>query len=154
MSYKVVSIPDEISSNVRETLISPQYRSLTANVSLANGYGPCRSCLQVFDEGRDLRIYLTYNSFDGLSNLPDPGPVFIHKDECERFQGDGVPPDLLKLPVLLEAFAEQSHLVSRRLMDVTTVDHQISATFADPRVRFINLRNADAGCFIARIERN
>jgi Protein of unknown function (DUF1203) len=154
MSYKVVPIPDDVSSDVRETLISPQYRSLTANVSLATGYGPCRSCLQVFDEGRDLRIYLTYDPFDGLSSLPDPGPVFIHKDECARFQGDGVPRDLLKLPVLLEAFAEQSYLVSREPMEATTVDNQIIATFANPRVRFINLRNAEAGCFIARIERN
>ena len=106
MNYRVTPIPAEVASAVRETLLSPQYKSLTAIVSLANGYGPCRSCLRVFDQGTDYRIYFTYNSFDGRSSLPDPGPVFVHQNECTRFTGEGIPDDLLQLPVLLEAFGE------------------------------------------------
>ena len=153
MNYRVVAIPDEISAEVRQTLISPQYKSLAANVSIANGYGPCRSCLRVFDEGNDRRIYLTYNSFEGLSPLPDPGPVFIHENECERFDGEGFPPDILDLPVYLEAFADGSRLVERIAMNREGVNSQIDDLFANDQVRFINLRNAEAGCYIARVER-
>ena len=153
MKYKVIPIPSEIAGEVRETLVSPQYRSLAASVSVANGYGPCRSCLQVFDQGNDRRIYLTYNSFDGLSPLPDPGPIFIHENQCERFDRDGFPPDLLDLPVYLEAFADNSQIVSRTSMDSETVDSQIVKLFENDDVKFINLRNAEAGCFMARVER-
>jgi len=153
MKYKVIPIPSEIAGEVRETLVSPQYRSLAASVSVANGYGPCRSCLQVFDQGNDRRIYLTYNSFDGLSPLPDPGPIFIHENQCERFYRDGFPPDLLDLPVYLEAFADNSQIVSRTSMDSETVDSQIVKLFENDDVKFINLRNAEAGCFMARVER-
>jgi len=153
MNYRVVAIPGEISSEVRRTLISPQYKSLAANVSVANGYGPCRSCLQVFDQGTDRRIYLTYNSFDGLSPLPDPGPIFIHENECSRFESDGFPPDILDLPVYLEAFADESRLVERVAMNREDVNSQVTDLFASDQVRFINLRNAEAGCFIARVER-
>ena len=153
MNYRVTPISADIASTVRETLVSPQYKGLTAIVSLANGYGPCRSCLRVFDEGTDRRIYFTYNSFEGRSNLPDPGPVFVHRNECPSFTGEGIPGDLFKLPVLFEAFGDESLLISRVPMDPGQADSQIDALFADPAVRFINMRNAEAGCFIATIER-
>lgn len=154
MGYKVVAIPENISTEVRQTLVSPQYKSLTANVSVANGYGPCRSCLRVFDQGRDRRIYLTYNSFDGLSDLPDPGPIFIHEADCQRFDSEGFPPDLLELPIYLEAFADESRLAERVPMGAESVDSQIERLFSNKAVRFINVRNAEAGCFIARVERS
>lgn len=153
MNYQVKAIPEDITSSVRQILVSPQYKSLAANVSVANGYGPCRSCLQVFNQGQDERIYFTYNSFDGLSQLPDPGPIFVHKNECERFDNGHFPPDLLELPVLLEGFGDESKLIWRDRMEPAEVDKQIGDIFADSDVRFINLRNAEAGCFIARVER-
>ena len=153
MNYRVVAIPDEISSEVRRTLVSPQYKSLTANISVASGYGPCRSCLQVFDQGVDRRIYLTYNSFEGLASLPDPGPIFIHEKECARFQSHDFPTDFLNLPVLLESFTNEGELLGRVVLDRDSVDAQITEIFENRVVKFINLRNAEAGCFMARVER-
>lgn len=153
MSYKIIPISTDITSKVRAMLVSPQYKSLAANVSVADGYGPCRSCLRVFDQGRENRIYFTYNSFEGRGDLPAPGPVFIHHGECNVFANDGIPSDLLNLPVLFEAFGDESMLISRQAMASDDVDEQIRSIFMDQNVRFINLRNAEAGCFIATIER-
>ena len=153
MSYRVIPISTELVNEVRQTRVSPQYKSLVANVSVANGYGPCRSCLKIFEQGTDRRIYFTYNSFSGRSSLPDPGPVFIHEHKCPAFDGPGFPPDLLGLPVLIEAFADESRLVLRQPVDAGSVDRQIASVFSDETVKFINLRNAEAGCFIARVER-
>jgi hypothetical protein len=52
------------------------------------------------------------------SGLPQPGPVFIHKDACAPFAAAGVPPDLRDLAIEL-----------------------------------VQLRNAEAGCFVARVVR-
>ena len=134
--------------------MSPQYKGLKADVSLATGYGPCRSCLHVFRQGEDERIYFTYNSFDGLSALPDPGPIFIHKAECERYERSDFPTDLRKLPLLLEGFGEESLLITREKLDAKVAETQIEEIFLEKAVRFINLRNAEAGCFVARIERH
>lgn len=86
--------------------------------------------------------------------MPDPGPVFIHQDECKEFSGAGLPADLLDLPVLFEAFGDESRLISRESMRLENADSQIDALFADREVRFINMRNAEAGCFVARIDRS
>jgi hypothetical protein len=154
MSFRIKAIPKEITTLVRKTLISPQYNGLKANVSIATGYGPCRSCLRVFEEGKEERIYFTYNSFEGVSNLPDPGPVFIHKENCETFHSSSLPPDILDLPVYFEAFGDQSSLIVRIRLEPTRAGSQIAELLEDENVRFINLRNAEAGCFIARIERS
>jgi len=152
MEYKITSIDPSVTAVVREQLISPQYPSLAAAVSVANGYGPCRSCLRVFDQGNENRIFFTYNAFDGLSDLPDPGPVFIHEKGCTRYEGNTLPADLLGLPLLFEAFGEGSEMIRRTPVDPGTADQQIARILTEPAVRFINVRNAEAGCFICRIE--
>ncbi len=153
MSYKVIPIPSEIAASVRKNMISPQYKH-TAFASIATGYGPCRSCLKVFDEGYEERILFTYNSFEGLSELPLPSPIFIHKNDCEQFSGKGFPQDLINLPLLFEAFGENSELIKREKVEREGIDSQIAELFDSEAVKFINLRNSEAGCFVARIERS
>ena len=152
MAYRVIPIDPAMIAAVREHLVSPQYPNLAAAVSVANGYGPCRSCLRVFDQGNEKRIFFTYNSFEGLSRLPDPGPVFIHEKSCIRYEGNTMPDDLLSLPLLFEAFGEASELIGRTPLENDRVDQQIAEILATPAVSFINVRNAEAGCFICRIE--
>ena len=152
MNYRVVPIPSEISRSVRAHMKSPQYGH-RAFADVAKGYGPCRSCLQTFAQEGEERILFTYNAFENLSSLPLPGPVFIHKDECAPYAAEGFPADLKKLPLLFEAFAEESQLVAREPVRADALDAQLDAIFARTEVRFIYLRNAEAGCFVARIVR-
>src|SRR6185369_1880658 len=152
MSYKVIPISNEICNEVRETLISPQYKH-PASVSIATGYGPCRSCLKTFNEGKEERILFTYNSFEGLSDLPLPGPVFIHEHECRNYDKVVFPRDLSPLPVLLEGFGDSSELIVREPLDTDQPDAQIERIFSREDIRYINIRNAEAGCFVARIDR-
>lgn len=149
MNFRIEAIPAKIADEVRRTMTSPQYQSLKAAASLADGYGPCRSCLRVFEQGVERRIFFTYNSFDGLSSLPDPGPVYIHEENCQRFER-GFPRDILDIPVFLEAFGDESLLLQRIPLDRAKVDEQIEGLLDTPGVRFVNLRNAEAGCFTAR----
>jgi hypothetical protein len=151
MSYKVIPIPTEIAESVRENLKSPQYRH-PASVSIATGYGPCRYCLKVFDEGNEERILFTYNSFEGLSDLPLPSPVFIHKKDCQPFSQEGFPVDLLNLPLLFEAFGENSNLIKREKVERGSLKTQIAELFDSQLVKYLNIRNSEAGCFVARIE--
>jgi hypothetical protein len=153
MNYKVVPIHSEIARSVRAQLISPQYKH-PASVSVATGYGPCRQCLKKLIVGQDERILFTYNAFENLSKLPLPSPVFIHKNECESFDERGFPPELIDLPLLFESYGAESELVRREAMKREHIEHQIADILALSEVNYINIRNAEAGCFVARIERS
>ncbi|HSK72500.1 MAG TPA: DUF1203 domain-containing protein [Pyrinomonadaceae bacterium] len=152
MNYRIVPIPSEIAESVRQNLKSPQYGH-PAFTEIAKGYGPCRLCLKTFNEGAEERILFTYNAFEGLSDLPLPGPVFIHKDKCEPFDEAEFPPDLLRLPLLFEGYGLESKLVRSEKMAGENLKNQIKEILISDEVEYINIRNAEAGCFVARIER-
>ena len=152
MKYTIVPIPSEIARSVRENMKSPQYGH-PAFADVAKGYGPCRQCLKTFVKGAEERILFTYNAFENLSNLPLPSPIFIHKEECESFTENNFPNDLIDLPLLFEGFANDTELVKREAMKKETLENQIEKIFDISQVKYINIRNAEAGCFVARIER-
>lgn len=152
MNYKIVPIPSEIARSVRENMKSAQYGH-QAFADVAKGYGPCRVCLKTFIRDKEERILFTYNAFENLSDLPLPSPIYIHKDECKAFDGHGFPPELIELPLLFEGFGEQSELVKRETIEKENIEKQIDKIFASENVNYINIRNSEAGCFVARIER-
>lgn len=152
MNYKIVPISSETARSVRENMKSPQYGH-PAFADIAKGYGPCRVCLKTFRKGAEERILFTYNAFENLSDLPLPSPVYIHRDECEAFDDTGFPPELIELPLLFEGFGKQSELIKREAVEKDDIETQIGEIFAVENVDYIHLRNAEAGCFVARIER-
>lgn len=152
MAFRVIAISEHMTTAVRRSMISPQYPSLPAFSSVANGYGPCRSCLRTFNEGNEYRTSFTYDPVEGIFDLPQPGPVFIHSANCERFTGDTFPGGLRGIPMYLEAFDKKGELLRRVRAANGNEDGQIESLFADKKVGRVHIRNAVAGCFIAAIE--
>ena len=152
MNFQVIAISPEIARQARETMKSPQYGH-PAHADLARGYGPCRSCLRTFEIDKEIRILFTYNAFAELSSLPLPSPIFIHQNDCKRYEANKFPSDLRSLPTILEGYGNESWLVSRETVANEDFEGVITRIFADAAVRYIHIRNAEAGCFIARIER-
>jgi Protein of unknown function (DUF1203) len=151
-SYRTVAVSEKLAAKVRSTLKAPGYGH-AAEVSVATGYGPCRSCLQTFETGKDERILFTYDPFKGLDSYPSPGPVFIHKEECPRHTEPSFPEGLRSLPLILEAYARGRWLVARERIENADVDGAAARLFAHPAVEYLHVRNAEAGCYIARLER-
>ena len=151
--FCVFPIDATLADAVRSTLKSPQYGH-PAHAELANGYGPCRSCLRQFHAGEERRILFTYNPFEGVDTYPSPGPIFIHAESCKPFDdGSAFPPELRTLPLTLEAYGKDRWILARERPRDPEIETAIVRLFASPAVEYIHIRNTEAGCFIARIER-
>lgn len=151
--FRVLPIAPSIAEQVRSTLKSPQYGH-PAHVELAAGYGPCRACLQQFRAGEEDRILFTYNPFAGLDEYPSPGPVFIHAKSCAAFaEAHAFPPELRSLPLTLEAYGEGRWIIARERPTEHEIEQSIQRLLSTSGVRYIHIRNTEAGCYIARIER-
>lgn len=62
-----------------------------ALVRVAEGVAnPCRHCLDLIAEG-DEKLVLSYRPFDALQPYAESGPIFLHRAECPRYDGDAVP---------------------------------------------------------------
>ena len=151
-SYRIQGIPESIASSARTTMRSPQYGH-PAHVEVATGYGPCRLCLQTFTVGADERLLFTYQPFTDSAALPAPGPVFIHRGPCRRYDDLNLPEALRPLPLVVEGYAAGGTLLVQRRMGSASFETVLDEVMSRPEARYAHLRNAEAGCFIARIDR-
>ena len=150
MEYRVIALGQETADEVRATMRSPGYGH-PAHVEVASGTGPCRLCLRPFRQGEEERVLFTYNPFPDDAELPGPGPIFVHQAACARFEGPGFPAELLSLPLTVEAYDDRGVPVGRRRAH--DPDAAARAVLARPGVAYAHVRHAEAGCFIARLER-
>jgi uncharacterized protein DUF1203 len=152
-SYRVVAVGERIAGAVRKTLRSPGYGH-PAHAEVATGYGPCRQCLRTFAIGKERRILFTYDPFYGRENLPLPGPVFIHEQDCERYPENGVfPPDMLSHRLTLNAYATGRRLLAQRYVADGAVEPELQRLLRDREVAYIHVRDTEAGCYDFCIER-
>jgi len=151
--FRIVPIDAILADSVRREQRSPQYGH-PATIEVAKGYGPCRQCLRTFRVGEEDRILFTYNPVSKGDGLAQPGPIFIHKDPCAAFEGSGVPPELRGLPLFLEGFGRGTWTVRREPVDAESIEAGIAAMLRDPAIELLQIRNAEAGCFIARVVRD
>ena len=152
ISFRVQGIPESLASAVRQTMRSPQYGH-PAHTEVAQGHGPCRLCLRTFVAGAEERVLFTYQPFTDPSALPAPGPVFIHREPCERYDAPEVPEPIRELPLVVEGYGEAGALVAQHRVEDQSVDQLLREVLVHPDVRYAHLRNAEAGCFIARVDR-
>ena len=81
--FTVDAVPEEVAAHVREHGRDPVWGHATLTEPAA-GFGPCRLCLRTFREG-ELRTLFTHDSCAGVAEFPQPGPVYVHADGCERY---------------------------------------------------------------------
>jgi Protein of unknown function (DUF1203) len=150
MSYRVVALKQQTADEVRATLRSPAYGH-PAHVETAKGTGPCRLCLRTFRVGEEERVLFTYNPFPEDADVPSPGPIFVHREPCARYEAAGFPKTLLELPLTVEGYDDGGLLLVRQR--AADPDATARAVLERPGVAYAHLRHSEAGCFVARLER-
>ena len=150
-AFRFSGIPEAVAREVRDSLRAPGYGH-PAHREQAHGYGPCRLCLRTFRVGADERILFTYNPFHEPGELPAPGPVFIHAEPCQRYDAFELPPDFRTLPIVLEGYGPGGQLVAQERVGARSPEALLARLFTGSGVDYVHVRNAEAGCFMARVE--
>ena len=150
--FAVDALPQEIATYVRENGRDPVWGHPVLTEPAA-GFGPCRLCLRTFGEGEEMRTLFTHDSYAGVAEFPQPGPVYIHAQNCERFDGDGFPSDLPALELTFEGVAAGPRVVALERTHGEGVEGAITRLLDLPDVDYVNVRNTEAGCFVARVHR-
>jgi hypothetical protein len=150
--FTVAALSEDVAAHVREHGRDPIWGH-AAVTQPATGFGPCRLCLRSFQEGEERRILFTHDTYAEVSEFTQPGPVFIHAHECERYRGEGFPPELRELELTFEGVAEGPRVVALERTTGHEAPRAIGELFDVPEVEFVNVRNTEAGCFVARVDR-
>ena len=153
ISIRVIAIPTEVAEAVRRTGKDPHYGH-PASTAVAGEGAPCRHCLKLIAAGEERATLFTLDAFEGVEQLPLPGPVYIHADACERYPEDGGFPAALRAsPRTLNAYARGRRLVATEYAEDGDLDAGVEKLLARPDVDYIHVRSTTAGCYTFRIER-
>lgn len=156
-NFRVVPLSLEEAQRVKKTGKDLFGHALIEQV--ATGFGPCRVSLQPFVPGQDTRLLFSHSPFEIGNAFNQPGPVFIHKKEVEpysdiyRFPPE-IKADKVNFPLTLIGYSREQHMVFTRLVGDADVDDLIEDIFNTHQyVQYLHARNAEAGCYICKIER-
>lgn len=156
--FKIVPLSREYANKIKEN--NKDYFGHEVIEQLATGKGPCRVSLKPFMVGQDMRLLISHSPFAVDNAFDQPGPVFIHKKDVEPYKDiHRFPPEIKankeSFPLTLIGYTKEQKMVFTQLVgddDVDLLIPEIFETRSD--VEFLHARNAEAGCFICKIERH
>jgi hypothetical protein len=151
-NVRIVALETEIAERVRSTLKAPVY-GFPAHFEVADDTAPCRHCLHTI-AAKERRILFTYDRFTGREPLPQPGPVYIHAEDCPRYpEAAGFPEELRDSPRTVEAYARGRKLKAQEYVSDGRFEPVVEKLFADNEVEYLQINSTTAGCFTFCIER-
>ena len=92
--------------------------------------------------GRRPQNSLTYDRFAGVESLPQPGPVYVHAEACERYsEHAGFPEELRGSPRTVEAYAHGRRLRPRNTLADGEFEPAIEKLLAHPNVDYLQVNS-------------
>jgi hypothetical protein len=156
-NFKIVPLSKVYANKIRETQKDDFGHQVIEQP--ATGRGPCRVSLKPFNVGKDIRLVLSHSPFAIDNAFNQPGPIFINKEDVEpyndvyRFPPE-IKADKKNFPLSLIGYNTAQLMVYARQVGDKDIDELIVSIFnKHPEVDYLHARNAEACCFICKIER-
>jgi hypothetical protein len=114
---------------------------------------PCRHCLGLIAEGEKM-LLLGYRPFEQLQPYAETGPIFLHQDECERYDNERFPAWFDHFdPAIIRGYNEK-HFI-RYDTGKAVAGKELSAAcqniLCDESVAYVHIRSK-FNCFQCRVD--
>ncbi len=155
--FKIVPLTEAYATQIRRTKRDDFGHEIIEQ--LATGKGPCRVSLKPFAVGEDVRLLLSHSPFAIDNAFNQPGPVFINKKDVDAYKDvHRFPPEIKadkeNFPLSLIGYNNEQSMIFTKLVGNDDVDVLITETFEEHAdIEYLHARNAEACCFICKIER-
>lgn len=115
---------------------------------------PCRHCLQLIEPGHE-KLVVAYRPFERAQPYAETGPIFLHAEECQRYESR-VPPEWFAYltPAIIRGYGADDWIRYETGAVVAGVDLASAARdiLANPDVAYVHIRSK-YNCFQCRVER-
>ncbi len=155
--FKIVPLSEEYASRLRQSQMDDFGHPVVEQV--ATGKGPCRVSLKPFVVGEDVRMLVSHSPFAIQNAFDQPGPIFINKKAVEAYKEvHRFPPEIKankeSFPLTLIGYNKEQKMVLTRLVGDDDPDLLIPQLLQDhAEVDYLHVRNAQACCYICKVER-
>ena len=156
-TFKIVPMSEEYAKQIRSNGIDRFGNPVIKQI--ASGLGPCRVSLKPFKTNADTRLLFCHSPFAINNAFNQPGPVFIQADDVAEYEDiynfpAEIKADKVNFPLTLIGYNSSQLMVFTQLVGDADVDLLINEIFENhPEIEFLHARNAEACCYICKIER-
>ena len=114
---------------------------------------PCRIGLADAEIGETV-ILLPFVHHDVDSPYRASGPIFVRESATEAQVEIGEIPEVVTTRTMsVRAYDENGIMLDGSVVPGTRIKTHIQKLFADPRIEYLHLHNAGAGCYSCKVER-
>jgi len=114
---------------------------------------PCRVSLEDAEIGEQV-ILLPFLHHEVESPYRASGPIFVRENAKEAALSVGEVPELVSTRTMsVRAYNENSMMIDGTVVPGSEIKAHIEKLFADPKIAYLHLHNAGAGCYSCRVER-
>ncbi len=116
--------------------------------------GPCRHCLGLIAEG-EMKLVLSYRPFESPQPYAETGPIFLHRDSCERYDGEKLP-DWFSLldPAVVRGYSDDHWIRydTGNVVPGSEITSACQSILSDRSVAYVHIRSK-FNCFQCRVDR-
>jgi hypothetical protein len=117
---------------------------------------PCRHCLRNIDSGDEVLVF-AYRPFPELQPYAETGPVFLHKQRCERYAADEVLPPVLSTSrdFIVCGYGANNRIVygTGAVTPVADIPAYAATLLDRADIAYVHVRSARNNCYQCRIDR-
>ena len=120
----------------------------------AGGRNPCRYCLQPISDGEEMLV-LAYRPFNRMQPYAECGPIFLHRESCERYSSDQLPEWFAQLsPAVVRGYGSDDVIryETGAVVDGTKLPAACARILANENVAYVHIRSK-FNCFQCRVDR-
>jgi hypothetical protein len=118
------------------------------------GSNPCRHCLRLISEGEQ-KLVLAHRPFDRLQPYAEVGPIFLHREDCVRYESDRLPAWFAYLqPAIIRGYSQDDWILYETgdVVPGNELPSVCDRIFGRPEVEYIHIRSK-FNCFQCRVDR-
>jgi len=114
---------------------------------------PCRIGLADAEIGETV-ILLPFTHHDVDSPYRASGPIFVRENATEAQLASGeIPEVVMSRKMSVRAYDRNATMVDSAIIPGAEIGAQIEKLFAKPKIEYLHLHNAGAGCYSCKVER-
>ena len=114
---------------------------------------PCRVSLEDAEIGEQV-VLIPFVHHDVDSPYRASGPIFVREKAKEADLSVGEVPEVVSTRTMsVRAYGKNSMMIDGTVVPGSEIKAHIKKLFADPKIVYLHLHNAGAGCYSCKVER-
>lgn len=153
MKMMVRGIPTDYVSAIRNGGVDANGQPALRRPAEGSG-NPCRHCLGLIPAGEE-KLVLSYRPFPHAQPYAETGPIFLHRDACERYEDSRLPAWFAYLqPAIVRGYNRDDWIVyeTGNVVQGQDLDATCRTILARDDVAYVHIRSK-FNCFQCRVER-